>query len=62
MLEPSELELREVHRSGANPFRGQRFDEVLPVLRRWYISERLEAALCVFFQNARTRVHLTVVP
>ena len=38
MLEPSELELREVHRSGANPFRGQRFDEVLPVLRRWYIS------------------------
>jgi hypothetical protein len=61
MLEPSEAELREVHRSIANPFREQRFDEVAPAFRRWYISERLESALGAFFQNAAARVHLTVL-
>jgi hypothetical protein len=61
MLEPSEAELREVHRAGANPFRGQRFDEVMPALRRWYVSERLETALGAFFQNATARVHLTLL-
>jgi hypothetical protein len=61
MLEPSEAELREVHRSGANPFRGQRFDDVMAALRKWYVSERLEAALVALFQNATTRVHLTVL-
>ena len=61
MLEPSEAELREVHRSGANPFRAQHFDEVMVALRKWYVSERLEAALGAFFQNATARVHLTVL-
>src|SRR6266542_2344544 len=45
MLEPSEAELREVHRSTANPFRGQKFDDVTAALRKWYVGERLEAAL-----------------
>jgi hypothetical protein len=62
MLEPSEAELREVHRSTANPFRGQRFDDVVTPLRSWYVSERLEAALGAFYQNARGRVHLVVLP
>jgi hypothetical protein len=58
MLEPSEAELREVHR-GASPFRGRPFDEVMAGLRKWYVGERLEAALAAFFQNARGRVHVT---
>jgi hypothetical protein len=62
MLEPSEAELREVHRSAANPFRGQRFDDVVTSLRSWYVAERLEAALGAFYQNARGRVHIVVLP
>jgi hypothetical protein len=60
MLEPSEAELREVHH-GANPFRGRPFEEVTPALRKWYVGERLEAALGAFFQNARGRVHVSFV-
>ena len=62
MLEPSEAELMEVHRSTASPFRGRRFDEVVTPLRRWYVAERLSAALGVFYQNARARVHVVVLP
>jgi len=62
MLEPSEAELREVHRSTANPFRAQRFDDVVTSLRSWYVAERLEAALGAFYQNARGRVHIVVLP
>jgi hypothetical protein len=61
MLEPSEAELREIHRSGANPFSGQRFEDVVVPLRRWYVAERLETAVGSFFQNARGRVHVAVV-
>ncbi|HKQ69901.1 MAG TPA: hypothetical protein VJT73_11210 [Polyangiaceae bacterium] len=62
MLEPSEAELREVHRSTNNPYRGQRFDDASPMLRKWYVGERLEAALGAFYQNARGRVHVVVLP
>jgi hypothetical protein len=62
MLEPSEAELREVHRATSNPFRGQRFDDVAQSLRQWYVGQRLEAALGAFYQNARSRVHLVVLP
>lgn len=61
MLEPSEAELREVHRSANNPFRGQRFDEIEKLLRQWYVGQRLEAALGAFYQNARSRVHVVVM-
>ena len=62
MLEPSDAELREVHQATTNPFRGQRFEDVTPALRKWYVSQRLEAALGVFYQNARGRVHVVVIP
>jgi hypothetical protein len=62
MLEPSEAELREVHRSTSSPFRGQRFDEIAEPLRQWYVGQRLEAALGAFYQNARSRVHVVVLP
>ncbi|MET0591732.1 MAG: hypothetical protein ABW133_03475 [Polyangiaceae bacterium] len=62
MLAPSEAELREVHRSANNPFRGQRFDEIEKSLRQWFVSQRLEAALAAFYQNARSRVHVVIIP
>ena len=62
MLEPSEAELREVHRATTNPYRGQRFDEIADPLRRWYVSQRLEGALGAFYQNARARVHVVILP
>jgi hypothetical protein len=61
MLEPSEAELREVHRATSNPFRSQRFDDVAEPLRRWFVGQRLEAALGAFYQNARARVHIVVL-
>jgi len=61
MLEPSEAELREVHRATSNPFRAQRFDEIAEPLRRWFVSQRLEAALGAFYQNARARVHMVIL-
>lgn len=59
MLDPSEAELRELHRSGATPFRGRRLGEVLEPLRKWYVGQRLSAALASFYQNARARVTVT---
>jgi len=61
MLEPSEAELREFHRSTGSPFFGQRFEDVLVPLRSRYVAERLETAIASFYQNARTRVHLVVL-
>jgi hypothetical protein len=62
MLEPSEAELREIHHATTNPFRAQRFEDVTPALRKWYVGERLEAALGAFYQNARGRVHIVLLP
>jgi len=62
MLEPSEAELREIHHATTNPFRAQRFEDVTLALRKWYVGERLEAALGAFYQNARGRVHIVLIP
>jgi hypothetical protein len=62
MLEPSEAELREVHRAANNPFRGQRFDDIAQPLRQWYVGQKLEAALGAFYQNARSRVRVAIIP
>ena len=61
MLEPSEAELREVHRGTSNPFRAQRFDDIAQPLRQWLVGQRLEAALGAFYQNARARVHMVIL-
>jgi hypothetical protein len=29
---------------------------------RWYVSRRLNAALASFFENARSRIEVTVLP
>lgn len=56
MLEPSDAELREVHRNEATPFRNRPFDEIQSQLRQWYVSDRLASALAAFFRSARARI------
>jgi hypothetical protein len=60
MLAPSDSELREVWRSSASPFTGP-FDKVAPLLRRWFVGQRLGQALEAYYQNARSRVRITII-
>lgn len=61
MLEPSEAELRSLHKSTNTPFRAAPFDTIRPALLRWYVSRRLNAALASFYENARSRIDVTVL-
>jgi hypothetical protein len=62
MLTPSLAELHAAHRTGPAALRGKPFNQVKAELQRWLVSRRLEAALLAFYQNARARVSLTVLP
>jgi hypothetical protein len=61
MLEPSEAELRSLHKSTNTPFNDGPFDTIRPALLRWYVSRRLNAALASFYENARSRIDVTVL-
>ncbi|MEO7037995.1 MAG: hypothetical protein ABI548_28770 [Polyangiaceae bacterium] len=61
MLEPSEAELRSLHKSTSTPFADAPFDTIRPALLRWYVSRRLNTALSSFFENARSRIDVTVL-
>jgi hypothetical protein len=61
MLEPSEFELRAVLRSGATPFKDQAYDDIAQELKRWYVGQRLAQALDSYYQNARSRVTVSLV-
>ncbi|WP_433930211.1 hypothetical protein AB3662_40230 [Sorangium cellulosum] len=61
MLEPSDFELKIALRSGATPFKDQRYEDVAPALKRWYVAQRLAQALDAYYQNARARVSLSIV-
>ncbi len=56
MLTPSETELRVVHRTTRTPFSSQPYEEIAEPLRRWYVSQRLSAAVKAFYEGARSRV------
>jgi hypothetical protein len=58
MLRPSDAELRALYRTERTPFRDAPFETILPGLRRWYISTRMQAALSAFYQNARSRLRI----
>jgi hypothetical protein len=60
MLEPSELELRDLWRTGATPFKDQPFDQIKAALSRWYVGKHLGQATDAYFQNARSRVVISV--
>lgn len=59
MLEPSELELRDVWKQ--SPFKELGFDRAKPALQRWYVGQRLAQATDAYYQSARSRVVLTIV-
>jgi hypothetical protein len=61
MLEPTELELLALHRSGGTPFSDKPFDDVKDRMKRWYVSVRLSQALETYYQNARSRVSIVTV-
>ena len=61
MLDPSAAELREVLRREPTPFRGKNFDDVASPLRRWYVADRLRAALAAFFRSARARIRIVIL-
>ncbi|HEY4105110.1 MAG TPA: hypothetical protein VGM44_14530 [Polyangiaceae bacterium] len=61
MLEPSEAELKSIHKSTSTPFSGQPFELIRPALLRWYVSRRLNAALSTFYENARSRIEINVL-
>jgi len=60
MLEPSELELRDLWRTGSTPFKDQPFDQINTALSRWYVGQRLAQAIEAYFQNARSRVVISI--
>jgi hypothetical protein len=60
MLEPSELLLRDLLRTGTTPFKDLPFEQIGPALTRWYVGQRLGQAIEAYFQTARSRVVLRV--
>jgi hypothetical protein len=61
MLEPTESDLREVHKSGETPYTEQPFDQIAPQLRRWLVATRLSSALIRYFRNAQGRINLRLI-
>lgn len=59
MLDPSDAELRALHRTRQNPFRDLPFERIEHGLRRWYVAQRLASAAQNFYQNARSRITFT---
>ncbi len=61
MLQPSEAELREVHRHGDTPFTGSPFVAVEDKVRNWYVSVRLRNALDSYYRSVRTKVSVELI-
>lgn len=61
MLSPSDAELRTLYRTERTPFRDAPFETILPALRRWYVSNRLQQSLSGFYQNARSRLRIVML-
>jgi hypothetical protein len=61
MLSPSDAELASLHRSADTPYKRLAFEQAKGALRRWVVARRLAAALQAFYQNARSRIELTVL-
>jgi hypothetical protein len=60
MLTPSDTELRIVHRTTRTPFFGQEYETIAPLLQRWYVAQRLNAAVRAFYEGARSRLQVTL--
>jgi hypothetical protein len=62
MLAPTSSELRQVHATENHPYRGLAYEKALPLLRRWVIGQRLQEAFDQYYQNARQRLTIVVLP
>ena len=60
MLTPSDTELRIVHRTTRTPFSAQPYEEIAPLLRHWYVAQRLNVAVRAFYEGARSRITVTL--
>jgi hypothetical protein len=61
MLTPSDTELRIVHRTTRTPFTGASYESIAPMLQRWYVAQRLNAAVRAFYEGARSRIKVTLL-
>jgi hypothetical protein len=61
MLRPSDAELEAIQRSAPAALQNEPFIAVRPLLLRWYVGKRLSAAMASFFQEARSRVTITLL-
>jgi hypothetical protein len=61
MLRPSDAELEAIQRSAPAALQNEPFLRVRPLLLRWYVSRRLTSAMSSFFQEARSRVTVTLL-
>lgn len=61
MLRPSDAELEAIQRSAPAALQNEPFTRVRPLLLRWYVSRRLGSAMSSFFQEARSRVTITLL-
>jgi hypothetical protein len=61
MLAPTRTELRQVYAVERHPFTQSAFEEVEPLLRRWWIGHRLADAVEQYYSNARQRVVITLL-
>jgi hypothetical protein len=61
MLQPSEADLREVHRRGDTPFTAEPFESAVDKVRNWYVSTRLRTALDSYYRGIRTKVTVELI-
>jgi hypothetical protein len=61
MLRPSDAELEAIQRSAPAALQNEPFVRVRPLLLRWYVSKRLSSAMSSFYQEARSRVTVTLL-
>jgi hypothetical protein len=61
LVEPNDVELKELHASGQTPFSDKPFADVRDELRRWVVARRVGDALDAFYQRARSRIVVTWV-
>lgn len=62
MLVPSTAALKHVHLVAPEPLRGQPFADARLAVERWYVSRQLGAAVTSYYQSARSRVRVTLLP
>jgi hypothetical protein len=61
VLTVTEDQLREAFRATMHPYRGAKFEDVRPRLKRWLVAERMRVAEIEYLQAVRARIRVTTV-